>query len=121
VVAILFAVGLLLVIPLTNELRRQIDFGHPEPLAYPLPKSVVDAVTEHLNKTEDAELMLAGRSSTIQDQFDVAVWLSSREPLPCEFAADLSDVVHDAFGDPSLRVEVRNLIEAWEDPIPEVR
>jgi uncharacterized membrane protein len=121
VATLLGVVGLLLAIPLTIELRRQVEVGRPQPIAYPLPKSVVQSLVDHLDQEEGVELMLAGRTSMIEDDYDVAIWLSSREPLRRAYSASVVEVVRREMSDETLVVEVRNLVESWKSDGPDTQ
>lgn len=114
VVAVLAVAAIVLAFPLERGLRRQIEFGRPQPLAYPLPRSVVNALTDRLEQDQGVELMLAGRPGGIDDDFDVVLWLSTREPLPRSYILELSAIVRREMEDENLVVEVRSVMEAWE-------
>ena len=101
--------------PLERKLAREIEHGRPKPLGYPLPNSVVEALKQRLKSTESVELLLAGRSSMLDDDFDVSIWLSSHRPLPRTLVKDISSIVRREMNDHDLVVEVRSLKETWDD------
>jgi len=64
--------------------------------------------------------MLAARSGILDDDVDVLIWLSSREPLPNEYIKELTAIVHREMSDAELIVEVRSIQESWEpEPVDE--
>lgn len=119
VAGVLGMIGVLLAIPLTLELRHQIEFGRPQPIAYPLPRSVVEALVHHLRNDDGVDLILAGRTSMVDSDYDVSIWLSSRRPLDRSYEDIVAAVVRREMGDETLVVEVRSLVEAWDSAPPE--
>lgn len=113
VVAMLGVTTILLAIPLANELKRQIDLGRPQPLAYPLPKSVMTVLLEKLDNDEGVELILAGRSSILEDDIDVSIWLTSKDPIRSDYIQELTALIHREMSDAELVVDVRCIQEAW--------
>ena len=115
-VAILGVVLIVLAFPLQRALNRIIEQGKPQPSTFPLPASVEDALTEHVEKTPFVEMVASGRPASQHDPSDVIIFLTSPYRLPSAYADELKEIVRREMSDPELVVEVHCLQEAWRDP-----
>lgn len=111
---------LLLVYPLHRALERSIERGKPQPRTYPLTFAVEEALTSHVNKTPEVELIASGRPSSAQRTADVVIVLASPYPLPLSYADGIVKVVHDEMEDDTLIVHVHCVQEAWYPDEPAV-
>ena len=83
---------ILLAIPLQRSLNRLIQLGKPQPVSYPLTKSVDDALWRYLRQKPGIEIVASGRPSAFSDRADVVIVLSAPEPIDRDFAEGLVDV-----------------------------
>ena len=113
-IGMLGLVMIALAIPLENALDRNIEQGKPQPANYPLTKAVEDAVVKFIKGVPDAELIAAGRPSSLHRDADVIIIVASPRDLPESFGEQLVDIVHKEMGDDELIVEVHCLQEAWK-------
>ena len=101
--------------PLERALDRNIEQGKPQPANYPLTEAVEQAVVKHIElKRPEAELVAAGRPSSLHNEADVIIVLTSPRDLPESFGDEIVDIVQREMEDEELVVEVHCLQEAWQ-------
>ena len=116
--ALLSVVAVVLAIPLEAALHRQVELGKPPPLGYPLPRSVAEAVSSHVDQDPGVEVMLMARPSQIQPDFDSVIYLCSEDPLPRSYADELEAIIRRETADPDARVLVISVQQAWRNENP---
>ena len=110
-----FGIAVLVVcVPLQHALLKSLVETKPQPRAFPLTKSVIDALEGRLEVHPDAKLITAGRPSSPRFTADVIVVLGSSSELDPGFADELTGIVRDKMADDSLVVEVHCLNEQWQ-------
>ena len=105
---------ILLAIPLQRSLNRLIELGKPQPVSYPLTKSVDDALWRYLRQKPGIEIVASGRPSALSDRADVVIVLSAPEPIDRDFAEGLVDVCRNEMSAPDLAVEIHCFLNAWQ-------
>lgn len=105
---------ILLAIPLQRSLNRLIQLGKPQPVSYPLTKSVDDALWRYLRQKPGIEIVASGRPSAFSDRADVVIVLSAPEPIDRDFAEGLVDVCRHEMSAPDLAVEIHCFLNAWQ-------
>ena len=115
VVSILGLAAILICFPLHQELRRSLVETKPQPRAYPLAKSVVDALEDHISTRPEVTLITAGRPSSHLAPSDVVLVLGTGRELAPEFADDLVEIVRQKMRDDTLIVEVHCVREVWQE------
>ena len=105
---------ILLAIPLQRSLNRLIELGKPQPVSYPLTKSVDDALWRYLRQKPGIEIVASGRPSALSDRADVVIVLSAPEPIDRDFAEGLVDVCRHEMSAPDLAVEIHCFLNAWQ-------
>ncbi|MGI9471728.1 MAG: TIGR00341 family protein [Rubripirellula sp.] len=111
---------ILLAIPLQRSLDRLIELGKPQPVSYPLTKSVDDALWKYLRQKPGIEIVASGRPSSLFDRADVVIVLSAPEPIDRDFAEGLVDICRTEMSAPELAVEIHCFLNAWQPERGEV-
>ncbi len=115
VAAILGITIIMFLIPLQRALNRSLVEAKPQPSTYPLARSVIEALEEHIEQTDDVELIAAGRPSSPKDPTDVQVFVGAPGELDREFGRKIIEIVHTTMQDTELVVEVHCLRELWRE------
>ena len=104
---------ILICIPLQRSLLESLVETKPQPRAYPLAKSVVDALEERLDIHPQTSLISAGRPSSRLAPSDVVLVIGAVGELDPKLADELADIVRQKMDDPTLAVEVHCVQELW--------
>ena len=112
-------VAIVLIIPLERALVRQVELGKPQPLGYPLPRSAAQSVENHVDQYPGVEVMLMGRPSRIEPDYDAVIYLCSQNPIPRTYAEKLTAIVRRELKNPRARVAVLCMQQAWQDETPQ--
>ena len=80
------------------------------PLAHPVTRAVLRAVSERVAREEGVELMFIARPRA---ERRVMIHLASREELPPTYADELRQLVRDEMDDPELAVSVVAVHGMW--------
>jgi len=107
--------AIVLFIPLQQSLLEGVVWAKPQPTSYPLARSVMDALKEHIQESPDVELLSAGVPSSPHDPSDVVVVLGAPRELDPAYAQELIDVVRHEMKSPDLVVEVHCIRELWQE------
>lgn len=99
---------------LERALQQQVELGQPQPIAYPLPRSVSEAVYEHVAMIPDVQIMLMGRSGRLDPVVDVGVYLASEKPVSRSLADEITAIVRREMKEPDLEVHVITVQNAWK-------
>ena len=92
--------------PLQRAMQESLVQSKPQPRAYPLAKSVMDAVEERLAANPEFEFISAGQPSSPFSPYDVMLILStSGDPEP-EFFSGMEALIKEQMQDDSLRVKI---------------
>jgi hypothetical protein len=114
-IALLSVVAVALAIPLEVTLRRQTLLGKPQPLGFPMPRSVTEAVSSRVQQDPGVEVMLMARPSRTESDVDGVVYLCSEKPLPRSYGDELATIIRREIEAPDARVLVLCLQQAWRD------
>jgi hypothetical protein len=91
-----------------------IQLGKPQPVSYPLTKSVDDALWKYLRQKPGIEIVASGRPSSLYDRADILIVLSAPEPIDRDFAEGLVDICRTEMSAPDLVVEIHCFLNAWQ-------
>ena len=115
IVGILGITAILVFIPLQLELLESLVETKPQPRAFPLAKTVLDALEDRLESEPGAKLITAGRLSSRLASSDVLLVLGATDELDSGFASELVKIVREKMRDDSLIVEVHCVKELWQE------
>jgi hypothetical protein len=118
VVAILGLATIVICFPLQHGLVKGLVETKPQPRAFPLARSVLDALEDRIEAHPDAKLITAGRPSSHLDGSDVILVLGSKNAIDPHFAEELVQTVRRKMGDDSLVVEIHCMQEQWQQTSP---
>ena len=102
-------------VPLQHALLRSLVETKPQPRAFPLAKTVVDALEDRIESEPDVSLITAGKPSSHLVLSDVVLVLGSTVELDSNFADELVEIVRRKMQDESLIVEVHCVQELWHE------
>jgi uncharacterized hydrophobic protein (TIGR00271 family) len=118
-VAGIFGIAIILIcIPLQSEMLESLVETKPQPRAYPLAKTVLDALEDHIESNLDVKLISAGRPSSRLVSADVVLVVGATGELDPAFANELVEIVRQKMRDESLAVEVHCVKELWQQTSP---
>ena len=115
VVGILGLAAILVCFPLHHALLKSLVETKPQPRAFPLAKTVIDALEDRLGSHPDTNLITAGRPSSHLVSADVVLVLGTTGELDSSFADELVEIVRQKMQDESLSVEVHCVQELWQE------
>jgi uncharacterized hydrophobic protein (TIGR00271 family) len=112
---ILGIAALLACYPLQRELFESLVERKPQPRAFPLAKTVMDALENCVEAEPGVKLITAGRPSSHFVVSDVVLILGATGELDSSFADELVKIVKEKMQDESLVVEVHCVKELWQE------
>jgi uncharacterized membrane protein len=111
-IVVIFSIAIIAIgFPLQKAMQESLVLAKPQPRAYPLAKSVMDAVEERLVANPEYELITAGQPSSPFSTSDVILVLSTSGVHAPEFFEGLETLIKEQMHDDSLRVKI-HLIKA---------
>lgn len=113
-VALLAIAAIALLVPLQLSLLQGLLQGKPQPNLYPLSRSVIEALKDHVEENPDVEILSAGRPSSRHHPSDVVLLLGAPYDLDRDYAEELIQIVRREMGNPKLKVEVHCVRELWQ-------
>ncbi|MGI9427730.1 MAG: TIGR00341 family protein, partial [Bythopirellula sp.] len=113
--SILGIAAILVCIPLQRELLEGLVETKAQPRAFPLAKTVVDALEDRIAAEPGVTLITAGRPSSHLVASDVVLITGALGELDPSFADDLIEIVREKMQDDSLIVEVHCIKELWQE------
>ena len=118
-IVVIFGIAIIAIgFPLQKGMQESLVQSKPQPRAYSLTRTVMDAVEERLAAHPEYELITAGQPSSPFSSSDVILVLStSGDPEP-EVFNELKAVIKDQMQDDSLRVKIHCLkaVDVEESP-----
>ena len=90
----------------------------PQPRAYPLATSVVEALEQRIQSEPGVELITAGRPSSHRVPADVVLVVGAAGELDSSFAHELVGIVRRSMRDESLIVDVHCVKALWQERSP---
>jgi uncharacterized membrane protein len=115
VVGILGIGAILVCVPLQLKLLESLVETKPQPRAFPLAKTVLDALEDRLESEPGAKLITAGKPSSHLASSDVVLVLGATGELDPGFADELVEIIRQKMQDESLIVEVHCVRELWQE------
>lgn len=113
-IVIIFGIAIIAIgFPLQKAMQESLVQAKPQPRAYPLAKTVMDAVEERIVANPEYELLSAGQPSSPFSPYDVILILSTAGDPEPEFFNNLETLIKDKMQDDSLRVRI-HLVRALE-------
>jgi uncharacterized hydrophobic protein (TIGR00271 family) len=103
----------LVCVPLQHALLRSLVETKPQPRAFPLAKTVLDALEDRCESEPGVKLITAGRPSSHLVRSDVVLVLGATGELDPSFADELVEIVRRKMRDESLIVEVHCIHTLW--------
>jgi uncharacterized hydrophobic protein (TIGR00271 family) len=103
------------IVPLQLALMRSAAEVKPQPMTYPLPWVVTEALEGYIEKDPDIQLIAAGRPASPHETSDVVMILGAPRDLEPEYARELIEVVRREMEDDSLVIEVHAIRELWQE------
>lgn len=97
-VLLLLLSTVLLVAPLGYEVGNSIRKSQPRPVAFPLSTTVLKAITDRVDLEEGIDLILAGKSSFVEEERLVGILLAAEGPVKVELKIDLRNIVKKNLG-----------------------
>ena len=91
--AILGITAIVFLVPLQLALMRSLVEAKPQPITFPLARSVTEALEDYVENERDVEIIAAGRPSSPHDESDVILFLGAPRDLDPEYAKELIKIV----------------------------
>ena len=113
-VAILSIAIIVVTIPLQQAMKQSLVLSKPQPRAFPLTKTVMDAVEEQLSNRPEFELISAGMPSSHFAKADVVVVMSTTSEPDYGFFDELREVIRSEMRDETLKVKI-HCVKAFEE------
>jgi uncharacterized hydrophobic protein (TIGR00271 family) len=112
---------LVITIPLGITFMRQVREGKTAPIAFALTDEIRNVLLEHIDKKPGVEILFAGRTGVDREAepIDVAIILSSKQPLPRTEADALVQLMRTTMENPDLQVSVECVVAGWADAPPD--
>ncbi len=112
---------LVITIPLGITFMRQAREGKTAPIAFALTDEIRNVLLEHIDKKPGVEILFAGRTGVDREAepIDVAIILSSKQPLPRTEADALVQLMRTTMENPDLQVSVECVVAGWADAPPD--
>jgi uncharacterized hydrophobic protein (TIGR00271 family) len=107
--------AILVCVPLQHALLQTVVERKPQPRAFPLAKSVMDALEDRIETEPGAKLITAGRPSSHLVPSDVVLVVGATGELDPRFADELAETVRQKLKDDSLVVEVHCIDSQWHE------
>lgn len=113
-VAILSIAIIVVTIPLQQAMKQSLVLSKPQPRAFPLAKTVMDAVEERLASRPEFELITAGQPSSHFALSDVTLLISTTGEPDIAFFDELREVIRTEMLDDTLKVKI-HCVKAFSD------
>ncbi len=112
--ASLFGISVMVAcIPLHRALQQSLVETKPQPRAFPLAKSVMDALEDRIESQPNVSLITAGRPSSQRVPSDVVVVIGTTGDLEPAFGDELIGIVRREMLDDTLVVDIHCVNQQW--------